>query len=76
MTDIVQSIPTYLKSLWNLEIELRSAAQNALFLRNAEASQHLEQARRHFNDALKAVSPPTAVQNAPVLPTLTKNSPD
>jgi hypothetical protein len=57
MTGIVESIPTYLKSLWDMEAELRRAAQNTLFLRNAEASQHLAEARRHFNEALKAVNP-------------------
>ena len=62
MTNIIESIPTYLKSLWDLETELRRAAQNALFLRNAEASLHLEEARRHFNDALKAINPAAEVK--------------
>jgi SpoVK/Ycf46/Vps4 family AAA+-type ATPase len=76
MTDGVQSIPTYLKSLWDIENELRSAAQNVLFLRNAEAMQHLEQARQHFNDALKAITPPSAVQYQPLLPSATTSSLD
>ena len=57
MADITDEIPASLKSLWNLETELRRAAQNAIFLRNGEASRHLEEARRHFNDALKSLKP-------------------
>lgn len=76
MTGIVESIPTYLKSLWDLEAELRRAAQNALFLRNAEASQHLEEARRHFNDALKAVNPGQEVKDTQSKPTSAAHPPD
>jgi hypothetical protein len=55
MTGSDDDVPSTLKSLWDLEGELRSAAQSAIFLRNAEASQHLAEARRHFDNALKAV---------------------
>jgi hypothetical protein len=41
--------------LWDLENELRKAAQNAIFLRNDEAKKHLDEARRHYKDALAAV---------------------
>ena len=76
MTGIVESIPTYLKSLWDLEAELRRAAQNALFLRNAEASQHLEEARRHFNDALKAINPGPEVEDTQPQTSSAVNPPD
>jgi SpoVK/Ycf46/Vps4 family AAA+-type ATPase len=76
MTGIVESIPTYLKSLWDVEAELRRAAQNALFLRNAEASQHLEQARRHFSDALKAINPAEEVNGTPPKPSSASHPPD
>lgn len=54
MNDIVDKIPSPVKSLWDIENELRSAAQNAIFLRNDEAKKHLEEARRHLENALKA----------------------
>ena len=37
MAGILEDIHPALKSLWDLENELRSAAQNAIFLRNDEA---------------------------------------
>jgi hypothetical protein len=76
MTDIVESIPTYLRSLWDLENELRRAGQNALFLRNAEASQHLDEARRHFNDALKAINPAADDKDTPSQPSSAVHPPD
>jgi hypothetical protein len=39
----------------DLENELRSAAQNAIFLRNDEAKRHMEEARRHYREALQAI---------------------
>ena len=44
-----------LKSLWDLENELRSAAQNALLMRNEEAKAHMGQVRRHYREALEAI---------------------
>ncbi len=44
-----------LKSLWDLENELRSAAQNALLMRSDEAKAHMEEARRHYRAALAAI---------------------
>ena len=55
MAGILEDIHPALKSLWDLENELRSAAQNAIFLRNDEAKKHMDEARRHFQEALKAI---------------------
>jgi hypothetical protein len=42
-----------LRSLLNLENE-RSAARNALIMRSDEAKAHMEEARRHYQDAVQA----------------------
>jgi len=44
-----------LKSLLNLENELRSAARNALIMRSDEAKAHMEEARRHYHEALASI---------------------
>ncbi len=48
---IKETIPELLKTLRDLENELRSAAQNSVILRRDEAKRHLSDARRHL-DAL------------------------
>ncbi len=71
MSNILGEMPESLKSLWNMEKELRGAAQSALFLKNDEARQHLEDARRHLADAMSAMksgSPPPPVEQ-PIAPT-------
>ena len=55
MAGILEDIHPALKSLWDLENELRSAAQNAIFLRNDEAKKHMDEARRHYQEALQAI---------------------
>jgi hypothetical protein len=55
MAGILEDIHPALKCLWDLENELRSAAQNAIFLRNDEAKKHMEEARRHYQEALQAI---------------------
>jgi hypothetical protein len=45
---IQETVPNVLKTLWNLENELRSAAQNSVILRSEEARNHLQQARHHL----------------------------
>ena len=55
MASILEDIHPALRSLWDLENELRSAAQNAIFLRNDEAKKHLDEARRHYREALKSI---------------------
>jgi hypothetical protein len=63
--DILEKIPDWLKSLWNMENELRSSARDGLFLRKDEALNHLTEARRHFEEAIKAAKgdePPNGPQ--------------
>lgn len=60
-------IPQWLKSLHEMENELRRAARNGLILRKDEAVEHLAQAQRHLQDALadaKGVEPPNGPQIA------------
>jgi hypothetical protein len=55
MADWLDNLHPSLRPLWDLENELRKAAQNAIFLRNDEARQHLAEARKHYTSALKAL---------------------
>ena len=55
MADWLDKLHPSLRPLWNLENELRKAAQNAIFRRNDAAKQHLAEARRHYDTALKAL---------------------
>jgi hypothetical protein len=50
--DLLDKIPAWLKSLWDMENELRSAARNGLILRSDEASAHLANARQHLEKAM------------------------
>jgi hypothetical protein len=50
--DLLDKIPEWLKSLWHMENELRSAARNGLILRKDEASMHLAEARKHLENAM------------------------
>ena len=54
--DLLAKVPPALKSLWQLENELRSALHNSIFLRKEEAGKHLEEARRHLEDALASLT--------------------
>ena len=49
---IQETVPGVLKTLWNLENELRSAAQNSVILRSEDARKHLQQARHHLDQLL------------------------
>jgi len=63
--DLLDKIPEWLKSLWHMENELRSAARNGLTLRKDEASVHLAEARRHLENAMneaKGLKTPAAPQ--------------
>jgi hypothetical protein len=65
VSDWLDRLHPSLRPLWDLENELRKAAQNAIFLRNEEAKKHLDEARRHYKDALAAIhggssAPPAA----------------
>ena len=63
--DFLDKIPQWLKSLHNMENELRSAARKGLILRKEEASEHLAEARRHLQAALneaRGIEPPNGPQ--------------
>jgi hypothetical protein len=49
---LLDQIPQWLKSLHEMENELRNAARKGIILRKDEASQHLAEARRHLERAL------------------------
>jgi hypothetical protein len=58
---LIDLIPQWLKSLHEMENELRQAARKGLILRKDEAAEHLAQARRHLQVALseaKGIEPP------------------
>ena len=55
MADWLDKLYPSLRPLWDLENELRKAAQNAIFRNNDAAKQHLAEARRHYDTALKAL---------------------
>jgi hypothetical protein len=51
--NLLDKIPAWLRSLWEMENELRRAARNGLILRQDEASAHLAKARQHLEEAMK-----------------------
>jgi hypothetical protein len=53
--DFLKNMPPALKSLWQLENELRRALQSAVLLRKDDAQQNLERARLHIEAAVLAV---------------------
>jgi hypothetical protein len=62
---LLDRVPQWLKSLHEMENELRNAARKGLILRKDEASEHLAQARRHLETVLneaKGVEPPNGPQ--------------
>jgi hypothetical protein len=52
--NLTDKIPEWLKSLYNMENELRSAALSGLVLHRREACEHLAAARGHLQETLKA----------------------
>jgi hypothetical protein len=50
---LLDRLPQWLKSLHDMENELRNAARNGLILRKDEASEHLAEARRHLEVVLQ-----------------------
>jgi hypothetical protein len=63
--NLFDRIPQWLKSLHEMENELRNAARKGLILRKDEATEHLAQARRHLEGALneaKGVEPANGPQ--------------
>jgi hypothetical protein len=66
VSDWLNNLHPSLRPLWDLENELRRAAQNAIFLRNDDAKKHLDEARRHYKDALAAIRGERLEENKPV----------
>jgi len=63
--DLSAKIPEWLKSLYHMENELRSAARSGLAFNREKASEHLAEARRHLEETLKSargVEPPDGPQ--------------
>ena len=50
-----ETVPKVLKTLWDLENEMRCAAQSSVILRRDEARQHLADARRHLDELLSLI---------------------
>lgn len=78
MSDSIKdTVPKVLKTLWDLETELRGAAQNGVILRREEASKHLAEARRHLDELLGlARSPETTTETTNPAESSTANSSD
>jgi hypothetical protein len=53
MSNILDKVPDWLKSLDHMENELRGAARHGLILRWNEACEHLSQARNHLERAMR-----------------------
>lgn len=53
--NIRETVPKVLKTLWDLESELRGAARNSVILRREEAKHHLAEARQHLDELLSLV---------------------
>jgi hypothetical protein len=49
---IHETVPNVLKTLWNLESDLRSAARSGVILQSEDARTHLAQARHHLDRLL------------------------
>jgi hypothetical protein len=60
---IKDTIPNVLKTLWDLENELRGAAQNGVVLRGDEARRHLTEARRHLDELLGLARSPETMSS-------------
>lgn len=52
MDDLLSKLPAWMKTLWDMETELRRGARQGLLLRKDEASNHLAEARRLLEKAL------------------------
>jgi hypothetical protein len=68
-SELFDKIPDWVKSLWHMENELRTAAQQGVMLRRDEAATHVAEARRHLELALSSARgepTPAVVAAAPV----------
>ena len=67
-SDLFEKIPGWLKSLWNMENELRNAARSGVVLQKGAALTHLAESRRHLEEAMKSVNPGVGSVAAPSPP--------
>lgn len=58
MSEQIDKIKSAIKTIWQLENELRYSAWSALTLDKDTAQEHLSQARSHLNNLLNAEEPP------------------
>lgn len=77
--NMTEAVPKVLKSLWDIENELRSAAQNGVILRGEEARSHLQHARHHLDQLLGIIRsqeemPTDGSSRSPAPPTPTSNN--
>ena len=61
----VDSLKNSIKTLWQMENELRYSAWSALTLDKEKAQSHLAEARRHLNSMLDEVDPVNDVPDQP-----------
>lgn len=61
----VDSLKNSIKTLWQMENELRYSAWSALTLDKEKAQSHLAEARRHLNSMLDEVDPVNHVPDQP-----------
>lgn len=61
----VDSLKNSIKTLWQMENELRYSAWSALTLDKEKAQSHLAEARRHLNEMLNELDPPNFVPDQP-----------
>ena len=67
LDDLLSKIPQWLKSLYEMETALRNAARSGVVLQKDKASEHLAEARRHLEDALRDAkgAPPPGERQKP-----------
>jgi hypothetical protein len=61
----LNSLKNSIKTLWQMENELRYSAWSALTLDKQKAQEHLAEARRHLNVILNDVEPVNHVPDQP-----------
>ena len=75
MADIFDKVPNWVKSLHQIETELRGAARQGVILQKDKALEHLAEARRHIDEMMKTPdkSEPGTAPAAPIQPPLRKD---
>src|SRR5881392_4100171 len=73
MSDILDKVPDWLKSLHHMENELRRSARHGLIFRWKEACEHLSEARGHLEQAMREAKGEEPA-DGPYLPTYPRYS--